>query len=57
MPKGKGYSSMSGGSTKSTARNAPGDKMGGNTGKKVGDMGKRCAKGNKKTRGAADRYM
>lgn len=45
------------GSTKSTARNAPMDKSGGNNGKPMGDTGKKCPKGNRKTRGAADRYI
>ncbi len=48
--------SKMGGSTKSSARNAPGDKKGGNLGKPIGDRGKRCPKGNKRTKGAADRY-
>lgn len=44
------------GSTKSSARNAPMDKQTGNTGKAIGDTGKKCPHGNPKTRGAADRY-
>lgn len=47
--------SQMGGSTKSSARNAPGDKKGGNLGKPIGDTGKKC-KGNKRTRQVADRY-
>ena len=45
------------GSKKSTARSAWGNESGGNMGKPMGDKGKKCPKGNKKTRGAADRYM
>jgi hypothetical protein len=44
------------GSTKSTAKSAPMDSSGGNLGKPIGDTGKKCPKGNPKTRGAADRY-
>lgn len=44
------------GSTKSSSRKAPMDKQTGNTGKAIGDSGKRCPKGNPRTRGAADRY-
>ena len=44
------------GSTKSSARNAPMDKSGGNMGKPIGDTGTKSAKGNKRTRQAADRY-
>ncbi len=51
------HSSKMGGSTKSTAKNAPMDSKGGNLGKPVGDTGKKCPKGNRKTRGAADRYI
>lgn len=43
------------GTTKSSAKNAPMDKQTGNTGKAIGDSGKPC-KGNKRTKGAADRY-
>lgn len=43
------------GSTKSSAKNAPMDKKGGNCGKPIGDTGTKTA-GNRKTRGAADRY-
>ena len=50
------YSSKMGGSTKSSARSAPGDSKGGNLGKPIGDTGKKCPKGNARTRGAADRY-
>ncbi len=49
-------SSMYGGSTKSTAKSAYGENKGGNLGKPIGDKGKKCPKGNPKTRGAADRY-
>jgi hypothetical protein len=45
------------GSTKSSATQAPMDKKGGNLGKPIGDTGKKCPKGNPKTRGAADRYI
>ena len=48
--------SKMGGSRKSSARNAPMDKSGGNMGKPIGDTGKSCPKGNSRTRGAADRY-
>ena len=44
------------GSTKSNARSAPMESKTGNTGKAIGDTGKRCPNGNPKTRGAADRY-
>ncbi len=44
------------GSTKSSSKNAPMDKKTGNTGKAIGDSGKKCARGNRKSRGAADRY-
>ena len=43
------------GSRKSNAKSAPMDKKSGNTGKPIGDSGKKC-KGNRRTRGAADRY-
>lgn len=57
MLKGKGYSGgMYGGSTKSTARNAPMDNKGGNYGKPMGDTGTKSKKGNRRTRQAADRY-
>ena len=57
MPAGKGYSGgMYGGSTKSSAKNAPMDSKGGNYGKPVGDTGMKTRKGNKRTRCAADRY-
>ncbi len=56
MPAGKGYSSQMGGSTKSTARNAPMDSKGGNHGKPVGDTGQKSSKGNRRTRVAGDRY-
>jgi len=59
MPKGQGYSygnSKMYGTTKSSARQAPMDKDAGNTGKPIGDTGKKCPKGNSRTRGAADRY-
>ena len=45
------------GTGKSSARNAPMDKSGGNLGKPIGDTGKKCPKGNRKTKGAADRYQ
>ena len=59
MAKGDGSykSSLMYGTQKSSARNAPMDKEGGNMGKPIGDTGKKCPKGNRRTRGAADRYM
>jgi hypothetical protein len=48
--------SLMGGSTKSSARSAPGEDKTGNLGKAIGDKGKKCPNGNPKTRGAADRY-
>lgn len=57
MPKGKGYSGgLMTGSTKSTQRNAPMDKDGGNYGKPIGDTGQKSKKGNRATRVPADRY-
>ena len=47
---------MSSGTGKSSARSATGNNKGGNLGKPIGDTGKKCPKGNRKTRGAADRY-
>lgn len=44
------------GSRKSSSRNAPMENKTGNLGKAIGDSGKRCPKGNKRTRGVADRY-
>jgi hypothetical protein len=45
-----------GGSTKSSSKKAPMEGKTGNLGKAINDTGKSCPKGNKKTRGAADRY-
>jgi hypothetical protein len=59
MPKGQGYSYGNGlmsGTTKSNSKSAPGEDKGGNLGKPIGDTGKKCPKGNSRTRGAADRY-
>lgn len=59
MPKGQGYSygnSMYQGTKKSSATEVWGNKQTGNTGKAIGDTGRDCPKGNRKTRGAADRY-
>jgi hypothetical protein len=59
MPKGQGYSygnSQMYGTTKSSARQAPMDKKGGNLGKPIGDTGKRSPKGNRMTKVPADRY-
>lgn len=50
------HASKMGGSTKSSAKNAPGDKKGGNHGKPIGDRGCKTRKGNRRTRCAADRY-
>jgi len=44
------------GNTKSTARNAPMDKKTGNTGKAIGDKGRRNPAGNKRTKCDGDRY-
>lgn len=55
MPKSQG--GMYGGSTKSKSNSAYGNDKGGNYGKKIGDTGKKCPNGNRKTRGAADRYQ
>ena len=45
------------GTTKSSSRSAPMESTGGNKGKPIGDSGSSTKpKGNKKTRGAADRY-
>lgn len=59
MAKGDGSfkSSLMGGTQKSTSTSAPGENKTGNYGKAIGDTGKKCPKGNKRTRGAADRYM
>ena len=56
MPKDKGYSSMYGGSVKSTAKKAYGNSKTGNYGKAIGDKGCKSTKGNSATRCAADRY-
>ena len=56
MPEGKGYGSQMGGSTKSSARNAPMDKSTGNYGKAIGDKGRKNSKGNSKTYCPTDRY-
>jgi hypothetical protein len=48
--------SLMGGTKKSSARSAPMESKTGNYGKAIGDKGKKCPNGNKKTRGAADRY-
>ena len=56
MPANSDYGSKMGGSTKSTARNAPMDSKGGNYGKPMGDTGAKSKKGNRRTRQAADRY-
>ena len=59
MPKGSGYShgySQMSGTTRSSARNAPGDRKGGNHGKPIGDKGAKTRKGNRRTRIAGDRY-
>jgi len=59
MPKGQGYSYGNGlmdGTTKSSARQAPMDKKTGNTGKAIGDTGKKNPKGNRMTKCPADRY-
>jgi hypothetical protein len=56
---GQGYSHGSGkysGTTKSTAKNAPMDKETGNTGKAIGDTGRKNPKGNRDTKCDADRY-
>lgn len=45
------------GTKKSTSTSAPMENKGGNLGKPIGDTGKKCPKGNKKTRGCADRYV
>jgi len=44
------------GTKKSTATSAPMNYQGGNTGKPIGDKGKSCPYGNKKTKNVADRY-
>ena len=45
------------GTTKSSAKSASLDKSTGNNGKAIGDKGESTgARGNKRTRGAADRY-
>ena len=49
-------SSLLSGCTKSSARSAPMDKKGGNTGKPIGDKGMKSSKGNGRTRQVADRY-
>jgi hypothetical protein len=59
MPEGQGYShgySKMGGTTKSTARNAPMDSKGGNYGKPIGDTGSKSKKGNRMTKIPSDRY-
>ena len=56
MPKHGEYNSKMGGSTKSSAKNAPMDNKGGNYGKPVGDTGAKTRKGNRRTRVAGDRY-
>ena len=60
MPEGQGYSYGNGkmtGTTKSTAKNAPMDKSGGNMGKPMGDTGKKSSKGNRMTKVPSDRYQ
>ncbi len=47
---------MDHGTKRSSARTAPGNGTAGNTGKKVGDSGRKSHKGNRKTKVPADRY-
>ncbi len=56
MPYDSEYNTKMGGSTKSTASQAPMDKKGGNMGKPMGDTGKKSAKGNRMTKVPSDRY-
>ncbi len=56
---GQGYShgsSKLGGTKKSSARSADLNSSTGNNGEPIKDTGVRTPKGNKKTRGASDRY-
>jgi hypothetical protein len=47
---------MEHGSKRSSAKTAPGNSQGGNTGKPVGDKGRKSSKGNMKTKVPGDRY-
>ena len=54
--KGEYGNSKLSGPGKSSAKSADMNGSGGNMGKPIGDTGKKCPKGNARTKGAADRY-
>jgi hypothetical protein len=56
MPSHYGGDSKMYGTKKSSARNAPMDKDGGNYGVPVGDTGSKSKKGNSRTKQVSDRY-